>query len=234
MSFSKILLLTITAGVLLTQGTVKADYLVNTLSSASAGTGLDSPLPNGGSIAEQFTTAPTTAFPTYGYISEVAMQFFNPNSFTTGNISFDLYSNAAGLQQKNDLPGTLITNIGSVDINTIGTTPTTLTIGNLLINVTMNTRYWLVATLNGTTGESISYNVNNDTVAFPGDTVFTNRFSSTSSWVQDPHSTTQPLMMAIAVPEPSTYAFSAATVVLLGYLGKRKKQVAAATSDATV
>lgn len=234
MAFSKTLLLTITAGVLLIQGTAKADYLVNTLSSSSAGIGPNSPMPNGGSIAEQFTTAPTTEFSTYGKITEVSMQFFNPNSFATGDISFDLYSNAAGLQQKNDLPGTLITNIGSVNINTIGTTTTTVTLSNLIVNVTMNTRYWIVATLNGTVGESISYNVNNDVLAFPGGTVATFRSSGSSAWAYDAGEANQLYMMAIAVPEPSTYALSAATVVLLGYLGKRKKCVIAAASETTV
>lgn len=215
----------------------KADYLVNTLNSPTVSSP-ESPIPNGGSIAQQFTTTPTTQFTTYQFISGLDMKLYNPSSLQTGTVTFDLYSNAAGSQQKNDLPGTLIATIGSVSTSTIGTTPTTVNLTGFSLPISMSTRYWVVATLTNAGASSISYDVNNDVAAFnPGGTVFTYATGG-NVWQQDPRTTTQPLNMAIfvSVPEPSTYALTALGVVALGYVGRRRRlnQQAEVTNDITL
>jgi len=166
-----ILLFTGLSSLLITSS--KADYLVNTLNSPSV-TSPESPFSNGGSIAQQFTTTSTTQFSTYQFISGLDMKLYNPSSLQTGTVTFDLYSNAAGAQQKNDLPDTLIATIGSVSTSIIGTTPTTVNLTGFNLPIIMNTRYWVVATLTNAGAPTISFDVNNDVAAFnPGGTVFT-------------------------------------------------------------
>ena len=217
--------------------------LVNTLSLPTQDSPVDygftSPLSSGKSVAQQFKTVPVGGFPLSGFssysITGVSINMYQFSS-GNGNLKLDLYSNVQGPTSDNskDTPGTLLANLGTFAINSIGSTNSNIvTASNILVPTTLNTQYWIVASVTGGTG-SVAFNTTDKsmTASAPNFSGFVPigsyiNPSVESSWFIENGSTAAyarfSLPMSVTVPEPSTYAFGALSAIALGVIGRRKR-----------
>ena len=222
--------------------TASADVLlVNTFGQGTADPGIDygftSPLSNGKSVAQQFKTVPVGVYPQSGYsfynITGVSINMFRVSS-GTGTLDLAIYSNVQGStpNNKKDTPGTLVASLGTYTISGLSTTTSNvISVSNIQIPTKLNTAYWIVASVSGTgsvafntTTNSMSSNASNFS-GFTPIATYINPPSQTSWYIegsQDAYAI-NPIVMSVAVPEPSTYALGALSAIALGAIGRRKR-----------
>lgn len=126
---------------LLGTGAVQAQ---TTLYQSSPSTGSSCLSPTGQNAATEVTTP---ASPTY-QISSVTL---NVTSFSASNLVVSLYSDASGL------PGSPVAALGTATLGTGGAAPVTLT-PTTPVALSASTRYWIVASTNGTGNCDIAWN----------------------------------------------------------------------------
>lgn len=198
------------------------------------------PLSNGQSIAQEFETfsvggLPGSGFPFY-LIKGVSINMFQSQS-GTGTLELSMYSNNGAT----NLPNQKLATLGTFDISTISSDPNTMiTTGELFVPTTLNTKYWIVASLTSATGK-LTFNLpgNSPTSAYPASasksffsvpTLNTfepwTAYNSTGTWAVtgDNKSRDQvaPLRLIVTIPEPSTYAFAAISAVSLAAVARRR------------
>lgn len=222
--------------------TASADVLlVNTFGQGTADPGIDygftSPLSSGKSVAQQFKTVPVGVYPQSGYsfynITGVSINMFRAST-GTGTLDLAIYSNVQGStpNNKKDTPGTLLASLGSYAISGLSTTTSNvISVSNIQIPTKLNTAYWIVASVSGTgsvafntTTNSMSSNASNFS-GFTPIATYINPPSQTSWYIegsQDAYAI-NPIVMSVAVPEPSTYALGALSAIALGVIGRRKR-----------
>jgi len=223
--------------------TASADVLlVNTLSLPTQDSptdyGFTSPLASGKSVAQQFKTVPVGGFPLSGFssynITGVSINMYQSSS-GNGSLKLDLYSNVQGPTSDNskDTPGALVANLGTFAINSIGSTNSNIvTASNILVPTTLNTQYWIVASVTGNGSVAFNTTTKSMTASAPNFSGFVPIGSyinppGQSSWFIENGSTAAyarfSLPMSVTVPEPSTYALGALSAIALGVIGRRKR-----------
>lgn len=219
--------------------------LVNTFGQGTADPGIDygftSPLSDGKSVAQQFKTVAVGGYPQSGYnhydITGLSINMYRTTT-GTGTLNLALYSNVQGptSNNKKDTPGTLVASLGSFAISSLGTGTNNVVTSDVKVPTTFNTIYWIVASVTGGSGSvafnTTTNNMNTNATNFSGFTPIASYINppTQSSWYVEGSNDAyliNPIVMSVAVPEPSTYALGALSALALGAIGRRKHKAKA-------
>lgn len=214
--------------------------LVNTFGQGTVDPGTDygfvSPMTSGRAVAQQFQTLPVGGYPDAGFSSyailSTSLNMYRTSS-GTGSVNLSLFSNIQGSTTNNskDTPGTLVADLGTFTINSIGTTTDSLVTSNVRAETKLNTVYWIVASVAGGTG-ALAFNTTTKTMtdsisSFSGFIPISSYIypPSQSSWyidgLKDSRYNANPIVLSVTVPEPSTYNFGIVSAITLGLLARR-------------
>lgn len=193
----------------------------------------------GDKVAQSFETVTfSPQLPGPYSITALSLNLFNIDLVATSTFDVGIYTNTAGGSAANDAPNIATGLVSQIATNvslTSSNRNNVVTFNGLDIglNTSTQTKYWVVISLNSTSGGSsgLSYGfgstTSNASDYFSGATPYTTSGSSTflTSAVNSP------LLMSMTVPEPSTYALGCISVIALGYVGRKRRKAQVVTEN---